>query len=298
MSEELPTYEYTIDVQHLNFDYGGPLILNDINLSLKAGSRCILVGANGAGKTSLLRILGGKRMISGTHINILGKNVFKDAPKGVTYLGTEWANNPVVRSDLSVGYLLYSMGSTRWPERARRLLEVLDVDTNWHMHQISDGQRRRVQLVMGLLHPWNVLLIDEVTVDLDVLARSDFLAFLKEETETRGATIVYATHIFDGLGQWPTHIAHMSEGRITEMHAMDDHFVALERVKKDNQQRHSLDSPLMELCYEWLRQDRARIRMSGDKKPIDPETGLPHSKWDELGANMKDYGDKYYNYWK
>lgn len=50
----------------------------------------------------------------------------------------------------------------------------------------------------GLLQPWELLLLDEVTVDLDVLVRADFLAFLKEETETRGATIVYATHIFDG----------------------------------------------------------------------------------------------------
>lgn len=105
-------------------------------------------------------------------------------------MGTEWANNAIVKSDLSVEYLLKSMGSHRWPERTQELLQVLDVDTAWHMHQISDGQRRRVQLVMGLLHPWRLLLLDEVTVDLDVLARSDFLSFLKKETEERGCTIV------------------------------------------------------------------------------------------------------------
>ncbi|KAI8344342.1 P-loop containing nucleoside triphosphate hydrolase protein [Chlamydoabsidia padenii] len=288
-----PSYDLSVDVQHLDFDFGGPAILNDASLTLTPGSRCILVGANGAGKTTLLRILGGKRMISGSHINVLGKNVFDDAPKGVTYLGTEWANNPVVRSDLSVEYLLYSMGSKRWPERTQHLLDVLDVDTKWHMHQVSDGQRRRVQLVMGLLQPWDLLLLDEVTVDLDVLVRADFLAFLKEETDTRGATIVYATHIFDGLGQWPTHVAHVSEGTVMECHALNDQFEALERIKKNNQQRQSLDSPLMELCYEWLRKDRARRQ---DKK-IDPATGLPHTKWDDLGANMKEFGDKYYNYW-
>jgi CCR4-NOT complex subunit CAF16 len=105
-------------------------------------------------------------------------------------LGTEWANNPVVKSDLSVAYLLKSMGSHRWPERAELLLSILDVNTEWRMHQISDGQRRRVQLVMGLLHPWELLLLDEVTVDLDVVARADFLNFLKIETEERGCTIV------------------------------------------------------------------------------------------------------------
>ncbi|CAO3600327.1 unnamed protein product [Absidia cylindrospora] len=236
-------------------------------------------------------------MVTGSHINVLGKNVFRDAPKGVTYLGTEWANNPVVRSDLSVDYLLYSMGSKRWPERTRRLLDVLDVDTKWHMHKVSDGQRRRVQLVMGLLQPWELLLLDEVTVDLDVLVRADFLDFLKEETEIRGATIVYATHIFDGLGQWPTHIAHVNEGTVVEIHTMDESFEALERARKENRRRNSMDSPLMELCYELLRQDRARERMSDKKIPIDPTTNLPHTKWDDLSANMEDYGDKYYNYW-
>jgi CCR4-NOT complex subunit CAF16 len=64
----------------------------------------------------------------------------------------------------------------------------MDVDINWRMHQVSDGQRRRVQIVLGLLMPWDVLLLDEVTVDLDVVVRSNLLNFLKRETETRGAT--------------------------------------------------------------------------------------------------------------
>lgn len=51
-----------------------------------------------------------------------------------------------------------------------------------------------------------VLLLDEITVDLDVLARADLLKFLKKECEERGATIIYATHIFDGLEDWPSHI--------------------------------------------------------------------------------------------
>ena len=59
------------------------------------------------------------------------------------------------------------------------------------MHEISDGERRRVQLVMGLMAPWDILLLDEVTVDLDVLVRGDLIDFLIEESKTRKATIVY-----------------------------------------------------------------------------------------------------------
>jgi CCR4-NOT complex subunit CAF16 len=55
-------------------------------------------------------------------------------------------------------------------------------------------------------HINKLFLLDEITVDLDVLARADLLRFLKKECEERGATIIYATHIFDGLEDWPSHI--------------------------------------------------------------------------------------------
>ena len=70
--------------------------------------------------------------------------------------------NPVVRGDIMVSDFLNSVGGYRHKERRDRLLDILDVDLDWHMHQISDGERRRVQLVMGLIGDWDVLLLDEV----------------------------------------------------------------------------------------------------------------------------------------
>ena len=70
--------------------------------------------------------------------------------------------NPVVRGDIVVSDFLDSVGGYRHKERRDRLLDILDVDLDWHMHAISDGERRRVQLVMGLMSDWDVLLLDEV----------------------------------------------------------------------------------------------------------------------------------------
>lgn len=92
-----------------------------------------------------------------------------------------------------------------YPERRDELVEMLGIDLNWHMHQLSDGQRRRVQLMIGLIRPFKILLMDEITTSLDVCVRQDLLNWLVKESEERQATILYATHIFDGLDDWVCH---------------------------------------------------------------------------------------------
>ena len=59
-----------------------------------------------------------------------------------------------------------------------------------------------------------MLLLDEITVDMDVLGRLDLLDFFRQECEERGATIIYATHIFDGLEPWITHVSYVAQGKL------------------------------------------------------------------------------------
>jgi CCR4-NOT complex subunit CAF16 len=73
--------------------------------------------------------------------------------------------------------------------RRDRLIDLLDINLQWRMHKVSDGQRRRVQICMGLLHPFQVLLLDEITVDLDVVARMDLLSFFVDECEEVGGIV-------------------------------------------------------------------------------------------------------------
>ncbi|KAL9087705.1 MAG: hypothetical protein Q9159_003517 [Coniocarpon cinnabarinum] len=225
--------------------------LHPLSLTLPRGSRTLLIGANGAGKTTLLRLLSGKSMPpASSTVQIDGNNPFSSAlPSTIAYLGSEWVLNPVVRSDISVPELLASVGGDRYPDRRDELVEILDIDSAWRMHAVSDGERRRVQLAMGLLRPWDVLLLDEVTVDLDLLARTRFLDFLKRETEQRGSTVVYATHIFDGLGGWPSHLVRMATGRVKEWGPVD------EIVNKGQPGDRVGHSALGRLVLRWLEED-------------------------------------------
>jgi CCR4-NOT complex subunit CAF16 len=129
--------------------------------------------------------------------------------------------------------------------RRDRLIDVLGVDTEWHMHAVSDGQRRRVQLLLGLLRPREVLLLDEITTDLDLVARFDLLAFLRDESEQRGTTILYATHIFDALDEWATSIMYIVAGKIVKRCPIGD----LDELK---------GTSLVHLVERWLRRDQPK----------------------------------------
>ncbi|EFY88840.1 ABC transporter, putative [Metarhizium acridum CQMa 102] len=256
--------------------------VRNITLDLPPRSRTLLIGANGAGKTTLLRLLAGKRLAPSNAITICGVDPFKESLEGVTYLGLEWVLNPIVRNDIGVPELLRSVGGDAFPSRRDELVAMLDIDTAWRMHAVSDGERRRVQLAMGLLRPWTVLFLDEITVDLDVLSRADFLAWLKRETESRECTIVYATHILDNLAGWPTHLVHMHLGAVKEWDEADRLLQSI-----DGAVGRSGNSRLGELVLAWLKDD---LRARGPRSQL--RLGSEGKTYGFGGVKVAGYGDE------
>ncbi|CAH2041035.1 unnamed protein product [Thlaspi arvense] len=237
----------TVEIDKLSFTYPGidghpppgstPLI-DDFSLTLHSGDRCLLVGSNGAGKTTILKILGGKHMVEPNMVRVLGRSAFHDTAL------------------TSSGDLCYLGG------------EVLGVDLSWRMHKASDGQRRRVQIWRSSFV--QVLLLDEITVDLDVLARADLLKFLKKECEERGATIIYATHIFDGLEDWPSHIVYVNKGKLQLAMPMD-------KVKELS------NMSLMRTVEQWLRKERDEERKRRRERKAN---GLPEFEKQVEGSRV------------
>ena len=252
-----------IEVKNLAYVFPDQTVgIHPTTFTLPTGSRTLLIGPNGAGKSTILKVLAGKTLAKAGAVFIGGKDPFRDGDLSITYLGTEWAGNPIVRHDIPVVLLLSSIGGDTFPERRDLLVDILDIDLRWHMHAVSDGERRRVQLAMGLMRPWTTLLLDEVTVDLDVLVRARLLDFLRKETETRPCTIVYATHIFDGLSDWPTHLAHMHLGKVSDVHShnldeVESHSESLAPSSTESVtgKRVRRNGYLLELALEWLGKD-------------------------------------------
>jgi CCR4-NOT complex subunit CAF16 len=138
---------------------------------------------------------------------------------------------------------------------------------------LTAGERRRVQLAMGLMRPWTVLLLDEVTVDLDVLVRSDLLNFLRQETDSRPCTIVYCTHIFDGLAGWPTHLLKISLGKVIAFDSIKE----VERISQ-TEGYGSANSALYEVCLAWLKEDKAERGKRGKEN---------RKKWIDLDEEIR-----------
>ncbi|GMY23070.1 plasma membrane H+-ATPase [Fagus crenata] len=90
-----------------------------------------------------------------------------------------------LQGDFSAKHMIFGVEGVD-PVRRDNLIELLHIDLQWRMHKVSDGQRRRVQICMGLLHLFKVLLLDEVTVDLDVVARMDLLDFFRKNVNRFG----------------------------------------------------------------------------------------------------------------
>ena len=148
-----------------------------------------------------------------------------------------------------------------YPERRDELVDMLGIDLNWRMHQLSDGQRRRVQIMIGLLRPFKILLLDEITTSLDVCVRQDLLKWLIKESDERKATILYATHIFDGLDEWATDLFYLTdEGKCGWQGKMDE----LELYRDLKAQNHP--AKMLTIAEHWLRKELEENRKKNKRE--------------------------------
>ena len=252
-----------IEIEELTFAYGGGRpVFRELSLSIAVGTRCLLLGSNGVGKSTLLRIAAGRHMLPAETARVFGRSAFHDTALAaeVAFIGGPFP----FAADISVGEIL-SRRSGVEPGRRRAVLDMLDVDPSWRMNRVSDGQRRRVQLLLDLERRLRLILLDEVTAELDVLARADLLRFLREESERDGVTIVYASHVLEGLQQFGTELLFLSPGRLRCLAPLSE-----VRELKALSKTVGGVSPLHQLCERWMAEDRQEVRAAASASGLLP----------------------------
>ena len=159
-------------------------------------------------------------------VKVLSKDPFRDTilNNDITFVSNDWGTRTVayagynmpIQSSLKVNEMMVAL-KKQFPERNQELLEVLDINPEWSLNGVSEGQRKRVQLYLSLLKPFTICLLDEITVNLDLLVKDKFMKYLKKESLERECCIVYVTHIFDGLEEWGTQLIYLKKSKKVEI---------------------------------------------------------------------------------
>ena len=209
-----------IKITDLDFSYEDKSIFKNINLSLKSGNRYVLAGLNGCGKSTLLKIIGGKVLCRSNKVQVKGNDPFRNTicNSYITYINNEWGMRTVaycgynipLQSSITVKEMSKQI-KKQYPERNQELLHILDINEEWRLNSISEGQRKRVQLYLNLIKPFDICLLDEITVNLDILVKDKLLDYLKKESIRNNSCIIYVTHIFDGLDNWFTNLIYINK---------------------------------------------------------------------------------------
>ena len=191
-----------IQLAHLSAGYGHHLAVQDVTVSIEAGSRVALVGPNGAGKSTLFKAMVGLLAASGGQVFINGlpaHQVRQDAAYVPQFEDVDW-DFPVSVMDVVVMGLARQVGWLRLPNARHReaALKALDrvglaAYAARQIGELSGGQKRRVFIARALAQGARILLLDEPFSGVDTVAQQTLFDIL-DQIRTAGVTVVLATH--------------------------------------------------------------------------------------------------------
>jgi len=207
-----------IEVNNLTKYYGKSRGIIDVSFDVEEGEIFGFIGPNGAGKSTTIRILLSLIYPTSGSAKIFGKDCIKYGPdikKDIGYLPSEvfYYDNMKVIDLLKYSASFYKKDCSK---RIKELSELMDLELNKRIDDLSYGNRKKVGIVQGLLHEPKLLILDEPTSGLDPLMQQRFFNLLKEENK-KGVTILFSSHILSEVQKLCDRVAIIKEGKIVSL---------------------------------------------------------------------------------
>ena len=208
--------------------------LDRVSLTVLPGEFVAYAGANGAGKSTTIKILSGILLPTKGKVSVLGFDPSKDRMELMKHIGvlfgqrTElWWDHPVITS-FEWKKEVWNIPDQVYRKNLDLVTELLDLEDilKTFSRELSLGQRMRADIAMLLLHEPRLIFLDEPTLGLDVLAKQQMIRFLKKINREQGTTVVVTSHDMDDLEEMAQRMVLLNKGQI----AFDGSFDQLRNV--------------------------------------------------------------------
>ncbi|GGB27822.1 ATP-binding cassette domain-containing protein [Virgibacillus dakarensis] len=192
-----------LNINSLSRHYGKKEILKDISFSVKPGEIVGLVGENGAGKSTMLKILA--TLLHPTDGSIALNNLtYKENRKKVRKLVGFVPQDIALWDEFTVEENMVFFEKLAWKKKSKEELKQLCLDMKLEIWQdsvktLSGGMKRKLNLAITLIHDPLLLLLDEPTVGIDLKSRKEIGSYLYRRAKKEGMMILYTSHDMDEI---------------------------------------------------------------------------------------------------
>src|SRR5687768_16413341 len=262
-----------ITLQGVDLGVGGPLLLENVDLTIERGERVCIVGRNGAGKSTLLRVLAGETapddgvvrregrvagLAQEVPVDVAG-SVFDVVSAGLGALGADLARyhhmlhdgDAIDMDELgSVQARIEAGDGWQIEQRVEQVISKLDLPEDTEFAALSGGMKRRVLLAQALVAAPDLLLLDEPTNHLDI----ESIAWLEEFLAGWNGTLLFVTHDRAFLRRLATRIVELDRGNLRSWPGSYDNYLTLKaEALRDEDRQNALFDKRLAQEETWIR---------------------------------------------
>jgi len=207
-----------IEINNLTKYYGKERGIIDVSFNVEDKEVFGFIGPNGAGKSTTLRTILGLIYPTSGSAKLFGKDSITHGPeikKNIGYLPSEvfYYDKMKVIDLLNYSASFYSKDCSK---RIKELAEIMDLNLNRKIDDLSFGNKKKVGIVQGLLHEPKLIILDEPTSGLDPLMQQKFFDLLHVEN-SKGATILFSSYILGEVQRLCDRVAIIKEGKLIQL---------------------------------------------------------------------------------